>query len=161
MISGTHLDLTIERTRPASPARALFCLITLCNGKTSDPHSSKSFPIYSDLTFIYNQTPNSPLSLLDCLERKKQSQVHVYFSPPKGPQGEFTWGCTTHRHTSDMQSSTNTGNPQHRAFTGEERVKKVVLPLVDIKMNTICLRSLSLTKLSSDHHVTRRWNSKQ
>lgn len=165
MISGTHTDLTTERTWAASPGRALFYLITLCKGKTSKPHSSKSFPIYPDLTFISYQTPNALLNILDYLERQKQSHVHVCFSPT---QGALTWGELTWAHLRLHSSQTylwhaeshqHRGTHQHRAFGVEKRINKVVLLLVNVKMNSICLRSLSLTKCTSDRDVTQLWNS--
>lgn len=158
MISGTHTDLTITmgENSASQSSHALFCLITLCKGKTSDLHSSKPFPIYPDVTFIYYQTPNSLLNFLDCLERKKQSQVHgsVCFSPTKGPHKAST---QTYLWQTDFHQQRETR--QHGAFRVKNEINKVMLPLVNVKMN-ICLRSLSLTELSSEH-VTQLWNSKQ
>lgn len=61
--------LLLERTQ------TLFCPITLCKGKTTDPQSPKPFPMCPDVLFLCHQTPSSLLKFLDCFKIKKQGQA--------------------------------------------------------------------------------------
>lgn len=82
--------------------------------------------------------------------------------PPKGPPKVSSPGVAQHTDIPLIGRVLPTeGNRQHGAFRGEKGVTKVILPLVNVKMNTTCLRPLSLTELSSDHDVARLLNSKQ